>query len=54
MKRFDLKKLKNAEVKEQYQIKISNRFATLENSDDDVECETFSQRESGSLGVKAA
>jgi hypothetical protein len=34
MQRFDLKKLNKAEVKEQYQVKISNRFAGLENLDD--------------------
>jgi hypothetical protein len=35
VQRFDLKKLKNA-VMEQYQVKISNRFAALENLDDNV------------------
>jgi hypothetical protein len=29
--RFNLKKLNQLEVKKQYQIKISNRFAALEN-----------------------
>jgi hypothetical protein len=33
MKRFSLKKLNEAEVKEQYRVEISNRFAALENSD---------------------
>jgi hypothetical protein len=37
MQRFDLRKLKDAEVKEQYQVKISNRFAALENCDDTVD-----------------
>jgi hypothetical protein len=30
MERFNLEKLNNVEVKEHYQIKISNRFAALE------------------------
>jgi hypothetical protein len=29
MQRFDLKKLSDADVKEHYQVKISNRFAAL-------------------------
>jgi hypothetical protein len=37
MKRFDLRKLNDAEVKEQYQVKITNRFAALENIDDNVD-----------------
>jgi len=37
MKRVNLKKLNDVEVKEQYQVKISNRFAALENLDDDVD-----------------
>jgi hypothetical protein len=35
MERFNLKKLVDTEVKEQYQVKISNKFADLENFDDD-------------------
>jgi hypothetical protein len=35
--RFDLGKLNNAEVKEQNQVKITNRFAALENFDDNVD-----------------
>jgi hypothetical protein len=35
--RFDLRKLNDAEVKEQYQVKITNRFATLENFYDNVD-----------------
>jgi hypothetical protein len=30
MQRFDLRKLNDVEVKEQYQVKITNRFAALE------------------------
>jgi hypothetical protein len=37
MQRFDLKKLNDADVKEQYQVKITNRFAALENFDDNVD-----------------
>jgi hypothetical protein len=36
MQRFDLGKLNTEEVKEQYQVKISNRFAALENLDDNM------------------
>jgi hypothetical protein len=38
VERFNLKKkkLNNVEVKEQYQVKISNRFVALENLDDIV------------------
>jgi hypothetical protein len=32
--RFDLKRLDDAEVKEKYQVEISNRFADLESSDE--------------------
>jgi hypothetical protein len=40
IQRFDLRKLNNAEVKEQYQVKITNRFATSENCDDNVDMNT--------------
>jgi hypothetical protein len=36
MQRFDLKMLNNEEVKEQYQVKTSNRYAALKNTDDNV------------------
>jgi hypothetical protein len=32
----DLRELNDAEVKEQYQVKMSNRFAALENLDDNM------------------
>jgi hypothetical protein len=35
--RFNLKKLNEAEVKEQYRVEISNRFAALENLDAEVD-----------------
>jgi hypothetical protein len=34
VERFNLKQLNEEEVKEQYQIKIKNKFAALENLDD--------------------
>jgi hypothetical protein len=35
MERFNLKELDETEGKEQYRVEISNRFAALENLDDD-------------------
>jgi hypothetical protein len=40
MQRFNLRKLNDAEVKEQYQVKITNRFAALENFDENVDMNT--------------
>jgi hypothetical protein len=37
MRKFNLNKQNEVEGKEQYQVKISNRFPALENSDYDVE-----------------
>jgi hypothetical protein len=37
MKRFNHKILDEVEGKEKYRVEISNRFAALENSDDDVD-----------------
>jgi hypothetical protein len=34
LERFDLKRLNNVEVKEKYQVEISNRFAALESLDE--------------------
>jgi hypothetical protein len=34
---FNLKKLNEVEGKEQYRVEISNRFAALENLDDEVD-----------------
>jgi hypothetical protein len=34
MERFNLKKLNEGEVKEQYQVTIKNRFSALENLED--------------------
>jgi hypothetical protein len=35
MERFNLKMLNYVALKEQYQVKISNRFATMENLEDE-------------------
>jgi hypothetical protein len=37
VQRFDLRKINDAEVKEQYQVKTTSRFAALENTDDNVD-----------------
>jgi hypothetical protein len=37
MKKFNLRKLNEVEVKEQYWFEISNRFAALENLDTEVD-----------------
>jgi hypothetical protein len=37
MKRFSLKKVNKVEAKEKYHIKVSNRFAALEDLDAEVE-----------------
>jgi hypothetical protein len=37
MERFNLKKLNEVEGKEQYHVEVSNRFATLEDLDTEVE-----------------
>jgi hypothetical protein len=34
MERFNLKKLNDIDVKEQYQVKVSKRFAAFKNLDD--------------------
>jgi hypothetical protein len=60
--RFNRKKLNEVEVKEQYQVKISDMFAALENLHNDVginrawktEYQNFSQRASRLLQVEEA
>jgi hypothetical protein len=37
MERFNLKKLNDVEVKEQFRVEVSNRFAALEDLDSEVE-----------------
>jgi hypothetical protein len=44
MERFNLKKLNDVEVKEQYQVKIWNKFSALENLDDDDDDDMFINR----------
>jgi hypothetical protein len=39
MERFNLRKLKEIEGKEQYRVEISNRFAALENLDTEMKIE---------------
>jgi hypothetical protein len=37
MVKFDLKKLNDVDIKEQFQVKNSDRFTSFENFDDDVD-----------------
>jgi hypothetical protein len=37
MERFDIKKLNQVESKKQFRVKVSNRFAALEDLDAEVE-----------------
>jgi hypothetical protein len=37
MERFNLKMVNDVEVKEPHQVKISNRFASMENSNENVD-----------------
>jgi hypothetical protein len=53
MQRFDLRKLNNAEVKEQYGVKISNRFAALENLDDNVDINRAWENTKGKFKIPA-
>jgi hypothetical protein len=41
MVRFNLKKLNEVEGKEKYHVEVSNRFATLEDLDAEVEINTI-------------
>ena len=50
--RFNLRKLNEPEVREQYQIEITNRFATLENLNDDVNRTWENIRENIQTSVK--
>ena len=61
---FNLRKLNEPEVREQYQIEITNRFAALENLSDDEDVyrtwrnikeniRNLSERESGSARIEA-
>jgi hypothetical protein len=41
MERFNLKKLNDVKVKEEFQVKITNSFVALENLDDDADINSF-------------
>jgi hypothetical protein len=41
MERFNLKKLNEVESKEKYHVEVSDRFASLENLDAEVEINTI-------------
>jgi hypothetical protein len=43
--RFNLNKLNEGEVKEQYQVTIKNRFSALENSEDNGDINRACERE---------
>jgi hypothetical protein len=53
MERFNLKKLDEIEVKEQYLVEISNRFAALENLDDDVDINRVFKTIRGNIRIAA-
>jgi hypothetical protein len=53
MQRFDLRKLNDAEVKEQYQVKITNRFADLRNFDENVDMNTAWESSRENIKVSA-
>jgi hypothetical protein len=44
MERFNLKKLNDVDPKEQFRVEASNRFATLEDSDTEVEINSAWER----------
>jgi hypothetical protein len=54
MERFNLKMLNDVEGKEKYRVEISNRFATLEDLDTEVEINTIGEtiRENIKISVK--
>jgi hypothetical protein len=44
VKRFNLKKLKEVEGKEEYQVKFSKGFSALENLDEDMDINRASKK----------
>jgi hypothetical protein len=44
MERFNLKKLNEVESKEQYRVKVSNRFTALDDLDTEVEINSAGKR----------
>jgi hypothetical protein len=53
MQRFHLRKLNYAEVKERYQIKITNRFAALENFNDYMDMNIAWENIRGNIKISA-
>jgi hypothetical protein len=53
MERFNLWKLNEAESEEHYQIKNSNRFAALENLEDDVDINRAWETIRGNVKISA-
>jgi fructose-1-phosphate kinase PfkB-like protein len=53
MERFSLKKLKEVEGKEQYQVEISNGFAALENLNIAVDISTASETVRENIKISA-
>jgi hypothetical protein len=53
MERFNLKKLKEVETKEQYHVEISNRFAALENLDIEVDNNSDLETIRGNIKISA-
>jgi hypothetical protein len=53
MERFNLKKLNEVEGKEQFRVEVSNKFATLEDLDAEVEISSGWEMTRGSLKIAA-
>jgi hypothetical protein len=52
MERFNLKKLKEVEGKEQYRVEISNRYAALEKLDTEADINRAWERENIKISTK--
>jgi len=50
---FDLKKLNDVEVKEKYQVEISNRFAALENLDESLDINSAWESNGDNIKISA-
>jgi hypothetical protein len=53
MERFNLKKLKEVEAKEQYRVEVLNRFAALEGLDTEVEINSAWETIRGNINISA-
>jgi hypothetical protein len=53
MERFNLKKLNNAEGKEQFRVEVSNKFAALKDLDAEVEINSAWEMISESIKISA-